>query len=84
MTDWDKSVDLLIAGSGGGGMVAALAALDSGIDPLVVEMQDLVGGSTGMSGGMVSLPYNPLMRDEGIHRLVHVVERKGRRAQAQY
>ncbi len=28
MTDWDKSVDLLIAGSGGGGMVAALATLD--------------------------------------------------------
>ena len=27
---WDQSVDLLIAGSGGGGMVAALAALDCG------------------------------------------------------
>ena len=66
MVNWDKSVDLLIAGSGGGGMVAALAALDSGIEPLVVEKQDLVGGSTGMSGGMVWLPNNPLMRDEGI------------------
>ena len=62
MVNWDKSVDLLIAGSGGGGMVAALAALDSGIEPLVVEKQDLVGGSTGMSGGMVWLPNNPLMR----------------------
>ena len=66
MVNWDKSVDLLIAGSGGGGMVAALAAVDSGIEPLVVEKQDLVGGSTGMSGGMVWLPNNPLMRDEGI------------------
>ena len=66
MVNWDESVDLLIAGSGGGGMVAALAALDSGIEPLVVEKQDLVGGSTGMSGGMVWLPNNPLMRDEGI------------------
>jgi 3-oxosteroid 1-dehydrogenase len=64
--NWDKSVDLLIAGSGGGGMVAALAALDSGIEPLVVEKQSLVGGSTGMSGGMVWLPNNPLMRAEGI------------------
>ncbi len=63
---WDKSVDLLIAGSGGGGMVAALAALDSGIEPLVVEKQALVGGSTGMSGGMVWLPNNPLMRADGI------------------
>ena len=37
-----------------------------GIEPLVLEKQDLVGGSTGMSGGMVWLPNNPLMRAEGI------------------
>jgi 3-oxosteroid 1-dehydrogenase len=66
MTDWDKSVDLLIAGSGGGGMVAALAALDSGIEPLVVEKLALVGGATGMSGGMVWLPNNPLMQADGV------------------
>ena len=66
MVNWDESVDLLIAGSGGGGMVAALAALDAGIEPLVVEKQKLVGGSTGMSGGMVWLPNNPLMRADGI------------------
>ncbi|BAX92678.1 FAD-binding protein [Mycobacterium shigaense] len=65
-TRWDHSVDLLIAGSGGGGMAAALAALDSGIEPLVIEKQPLVGGSTGLSGGMVWLPNNPLMRAEGI------------------
>src|SRR3954468_1711202 len=66
MTDWDKSVDLLIVGSGGGGMVAALATLDAGLEPLVVEKQALVGGSTGLSGGMVWLPNNPLMRRDGI------------------
>jgi 3-oxosteroid 1-dehydrogenase len=65
-TQWDHSVDLLIAGSGGGGMAAALAALDSGIEPLVIEKQALVGGSTGLSGGMVWLPNNPLMRADGI------------------
>lgn len=66
MTDWDESVDLLIAGSGGGGMVAALAALDAGLTPLIVEKQGLVGGSTGLSGGMIWLPDNPLMRAAGI------------------
>ena len=66
MTDWDKSVDLLIVGSGGGGMVAALATLDAGFEPLVVEKQSLVGGSTGLSGGMVWLPNNPLMRSAGV------------------
>jgi 3-oxosteroid 1-dehydrogenase len=66
MVNWDKSVDLLIVGSGGGGLVAALAAVDDGIEPLVVEKQALVGGSTGLSGGMVWLPNNPLMQAEGI------------------
>jgi 3-oxosteroid 1-dehydrogenase len=47
-------------------MAAALAALDSGIEPLIVEKQGLVGGSTGLSGGMVWLPPNPLMRADGI------------------
>lgn len=63
---WDRSVDLVIAGSGGGGMVAGLAALDCGLEPLIVEKQPLVGGSTGLSGGIVWLPNNPLMRADGI------------------
>jgi 3-oxosteroid 1-dehydrogenase len=63
---WDSSVDLLIAGSGGGGMLAALAALDSGLEPLIVEKQRLVGGSTGLSGGIVWMPNNPLMRADGV------------------
>jgi 3-oxosteroid 1-dehydrogenase len=65
-TQWDRSVDLVIAGSGGGGMVAGLAALDCGLEPLVVEKQSLVGGSTGLSGGIVWMPNNPLMRADGI------------------
>src|SRR5690349_22105545 len=47
-------------------MAAALAAIDSDIQPLVLEKQDLIGGSTGMSGGMVWLPNNPLMKAEGV------------------
>jgi 3-oxosteroid 1-dehydrogenase len=66
MTDWDKSVDLLIVGSGGGGMVAALATIDAGLEPLVVEKLALIGGATGMSGGMVWLPNNPLMQADGV------------------
>lgn len=65
-TQWDRSVDLVIAGSGGGGMVAGLAALDAGLQPLIIEKQPLVGGSTGLSGGIVWLPNNPLMRADGI------------------
>jgi 3-oxosteroid 1-dehydrogenase len=66
MTTWDKSVDLVIAGSGGGGLVAAIAAIDEGLEPLVLEKQPIVGGSTGLSGGIIWLPNNPLMRADGI------------------
>lgn len=47
-------------------MVAGLAALDRGLEPLIIEKQSLVGGSTGLSGGIVWLPNNPLMRADGI------------------
>ncbi|HXY94645.1 MAG TPA: FAD-binding protein [Acidimicrobiia bacterium] len=66
MTTWDKSVDLVIVGSGGGGLVAAIAAIDEGLEPLVLEKQPIVGGSTGLSGGILWLPNNPLMRAEGV------------------
>ena len=66
VTTWDQSVDLVIAGSGGGGVVAALVAIDAGLEPLVLEKQAIVGGSTGMSGGIIWMPNNPLMRAEGV------------------
>src|SRR3954470_12363425 len=66
MTTWDSSVDFVIAGSGGGGMVAALAAADAGASALVIEKQALVGGSTCMSGGIVWVPNNPVMRADGV------------------
>ncbi len=66
VTKWDKSVDLAIVGSGGGGLIAAMAAVEAGLEPLVLEKQSVVGGSTGMSGGMVWMPNNPLMRAGGI------------------
>src|SRR5690606_16149021 len=58
--------DLIAVGSGGGGLVAAIAAREAGLDALVIEKRDLLGGSTAMSGGVVWLPNNPLMRTEGV------------------
>jgi 3-oxosteroid 1-dehydrogenase len=66
MTTWDTTVDFVIAGSGGGGMVAALAAADAGAEALVLEKQPQIGGSTCMSGGIVWIPNNPLMQAEGV------------------
>jgi len=66
MTTWDSTVDLVIVGSGGGGMVAALAAADAGASALVLEKQERIGGSTAMSGGIVWVPNNPVMRAAGV------------------
>ncbi|WP_284742429.1 FAD-binding protein [Amycolatopsis sp. RTGN1] len=67
MSTWDSSYDFVSVGSGGGGLVGALRAADAGSSALVIEKQPLVGGSTAMSGGMVWVPDNPLMKADGIH-----------------
>jgi 3-oxosteroid 1-dehydrogenase len=56
----------VIVGSGGGGMVAALTAADAGASALVLEKQERVGGSTCMSGGILWIPNNPVMRADGV------------------
>jgi 3-oxosteroid 1-dehydrogenase len=66
MTQWDESFDFVIVGSGGGGMVAAMAAVEAGLAPVVLEKQERLGGSTAMSGGVIWMPNNPLMRAAGV------------------
>jgi 3-oxosteroid 1-dehydrogenase len=58
-------VDVLVVGSGGGGMTAALAAAGSGLDTLVVEKGSHFGGSTALSGGGIWVPGAPCQRREG-------------------
>src|SRR5580693_1410199 len=62
----EESFDIVIVGSGGGGLTAALAAHAAGLKPVILEKQGVVGGSTGMSGGMLWIPDNPLMKADGI------------------
>jgi len=62
---FDHVVDVLVVGSGGGGMTAALAADASGLDTLVVEKGSQFGGSTALSGGGIWVPGAPAQRREG-------------------
>jgi 3-oxosteroid 1-dehydrogenase len=65
MDGLDHVVDVLIIGSGGGGMAAALTAHASGLDTLVVEKSSYFGGSTALSGGGIWVPGAPAQRREG-------------------
>ncbi|HWF30356.1 MAG TPA: FAD-binding protein [Mycobacterium sp.] len=62
---FDHVVDVLIVGSGGGGMAAALTAHASGLDTLVVEKSSYFGGSTALSGGGIWVPGAPAQRRAG-------------------
>lgn len=62
---WDHEVDVLVVGSGGGGMTAALAADAEGLDTLVVEKSPQFGGSTALSGGGIWVPGAPSQRRAG-------------------
>jgi succinate dehydrogenase/fumarate reductase flavoprotein subunit len=62
---FDHIVDVLVVGSGGGGMTAALTAHASGLDTLVVEKSAHFGGSTALSGGGIWVPGAPAQQREG-------------------
>jgi 3-oxosteroid 1-dehydrogenase len=58
-TEFDISVDVLVVGSGAGGMAAAMVAQDAGLNTLMVEKAPLFGGSTALSGGSMWVPGAP-------------------------
>ncbi|MFV8319572.1 FAD-binding protein [Mycobacterium sp. 23] len=66
--DFDHLVDVLIVGSGGGGMTAALTAAAHGLDALVIEKSPQFGGSTALSGGGIWVPGAPAQRRAGYSR----------------
>ncbi|ORC01657.1 3-ketosteroid-delta-1-dehydrogenase [Mycobacterium persicum] len=62
---FDHVVDVLVVGSGAGGMTAALAADAAGLQTLVVEKSRHFGGSTALSGGGIWVPGAPAQRRAG-------------------
>ena len=60
------SCDLLVIGSGAGGLSAAVVAAKLGLKVVVVEKEAQFGGTTAWSGGWMWLPRNPLARAAGI------------------
>ena len=54
----ERDVDLLVAGAGPAGMTAALVASLEGLDVLLCEKSDQVGGTGATSAGTLWIPGN--------------------------
>ena len=63
---WDMETDFVVCGSGGAGLAGALAAALDGLEVLVLEKSDLIGGTTALSGGGVWIPCNRHMGESGV------------------
>ena len=58
--------DLLVIGSGAGGLAAAVSAAHLGLKVIVAEKDPQYGGTTAWSGGWMWVPRNPLATEAGI------------------
>lgn len=64
---WDLEADVVVLGSGGAAMTAAISAYDFGAkDVVILEKSGMVGGTTAMSGGMLWIPGNHHQIEAGI------------------
>lgn len=62
----DLDADLVVAGSGAGGVAAALAGVARGLRVVVVEKSERLGGATAASLGGLWVPQNHLMAEAGL------------------
>lgn len=62
---WDIETDVLVVGTGGSGLVAAIVAHDLGARVTLIEKTNSVGGTTAVSGGIPWIPNNHHMNEVG-------------------
>jgi 3-oxosteroid 1-dehydrogenase len=66
MSGFDETFDFVVVGSGAGALSAALYQRSVGRSVVVLEKTDLIGGSTARSGGVMWIPNNRFMKQDGV------------------
>lgn len=66
MTKTTKRCDVLVVGSGAGGLAAAVSAAHRGLDVIVVEKEPVFGGTSARSGGWMWIPGNAPAKRAGV------------------
>jgi 3-oxosteroid 1-dehydrogenase len=64
--EFDETFDFVVAGSGGGSMCAGLMMRSLGKSVVVLEKSHLIGGTTSRSGGVMWIPNNRFMKEDGV------------------
>jgi len=63
---WDREVEVLVVGTGNGGLTAAVCNWEMGTkDVLIIEKQDKVGGTSATSGGGIWIPNSHYAKEVG-------------------
>lgn len=62
----EHHVDLVVVGSGAGGITGAIVAARHGLKVLIVEKGRVWGGSSSLSGGGIWIPNNPVSKAAGL------------------
>lgn len=66
MSSMDETFDFVVVGSGGGSMCAGLVMRQAGKSVLVLEKTEYLGGSTAKAGGVMWIPNNRFMAQDGV------------------
>ncbi|GEK34195.1 FAD-dependent oxidoreductase [Kurthia sibirica] len=64
---WDLETDVVVLGTGGAALVAAVTAAQEGSSVLALEKTHQIGGTTAYSGGVAWVPGNRYMKEAGIN-----------------
>ena len=62
---WDSEVDVLVIGSGAGGLLAGLVAAHNRADVLIIEKDKQWGGTSATSGGGIWIPGSDVAKAAG-------------------
>jgi fumarate reductase flavoprotein subunit len=64
---WDAELDVVVAGAGGCGLVAALAAAQKDLEVAIFEKTEFILGNTAASAGMIPAANTRFQREAGIN-----------------
>ncbi|MCY3067847.1 flavocytochrome c [Aerococcus loyolae] len=66
MVNIKDSYDVIIIGSGGAGMTAAITASDLGLDPIILEKTDKIGGNTNKASSGMNASETSYQKQAGV------------------